>query len=73
MEYCIAVPFLSGTFLIRFKLFDELFFIFQLAQSRLEKRKERPAMELCRDTVMMALLREIHALKVTRMKKLLNI
>jgi hypothetical protein len=38
-------------------------FIFQLAQCRLEKRKERPPMELCRDKVMMALLREIHTLK----------
>lgn len=34
-----------------------------MAQARLEKRKERPGIELCRDKVMLALLKEIHALK----------
>ncbi len=36
---------------------------FQLAQARLDKRKQRPGIELCRDKAMMTLYREIYALK----------
>jgi len=37
--------------------------LLKLAQARLEKRKQRPAMELCRDKAMIALIKEIHSLK----------
>ncbi|CAL8088079.1 unnamed protein product [Orchesella dallaii] len=47
------------------KALDEKLPMLRLAQARLEKRKERPGIELCRDKVMLALLKEIHALKIS--------
>jgi len=46
---------------------NEYFFVelctLQLAQARLEMRKQRPGIELCRDKAMMALYKEINTLK----------